>query len=119
MLFNSFFYFRNPKLYRENSKNKRLSWKYFLGWMLLALYHSLVIYGTGYLVWDTNNAILTNEFTADFFCFGTFMIHNVVVVVNLKLWLESKYQSYWFIATVIGSILAFMLTTVIYNVIDS
>lgn len=113
-----FSFFSNPPLYKENEGNKRLTWKYFVGWLGLALYHSGVIYGTGYLVWTNNAAILPTPHTVNFFCFGTFMIHNVVVLVNLKLWLESKYQSYWFIVTVVGSILAFVVTTVIYNLFD-
>lgn len=69
-------------------------------------------------MWNNNNVILTTPYTVNFFCYGTFMIHNVVVIVNLKLWMESVYQTYWFIFTVIGSIAAFMLTTVIYNLFD-
>lgn len=62
--------------------------------------------------------ILNGGQTAEFSCFGTLLIQLVVIVGNLKLWLESKYLSYWYIVTIIGSILAFMITTVIYNVID-
>lgn len=102
----------------ENTGNKRLTWKYFIGWMVLAVYHSLVIYVSGYIIWSNNNAILPTPFTVNFFCFGTFMIHNVVVLVNLKLWLEAKYQSFWFIGTVLGSISVFIVTTVLYNLFD-
>lgn len=109
----------HPPLYTENAGNKRLYWKNFIGWMSLGLYHATVIYMSGYIVWSTNAAILPTPFTVNFYCFGTFMIHNVVVVVNLKLWLVAKYQSIWFIFTVIGSIVVFVMTTLIYNVLQT
>lgn len=55
---------------------------------------------------------------AEFSCFGALLIEIVVVVVNLKLLLESKYLSFWYIATILGSIAAFIVTTIVYNVID-
>lgn len=79
------------------------------------MYHSLVVYCTGYTLWSTNNAILTSPRTVDLFTFGTFMIHNVVFVVNLKLWLIARYQSFAFITTVVASISAFMTSTIAYN----
>lgn len=105
----------NPPLYKENTGNKRLTWKYFVGWMLLGCYHSVVIYMSGYAMWINNCAILSTERTVDFQSFGTFMIHNVVVLVNLKLWMEAKYQTIWFILSCVGSILFFVASTVIYN----
>lgn len=103
----------------ENTGNKRLTWKYFIGWMLLACYHSVVIYMSGYIMWTNNSAIFATPQTANFYCFGTFMIHNVVVLVNLKLWLEAKYQSYWFIGFILGSIAVFIFTSVLYNLFIS
>lgn len=105
----------NPPLYKENTGNKRLTWKYFVGWMLLGCYHSVVIYMSGYAMWINNCAILSTERTADFQMFGTFMIHNVVVLVNLKLWMEAKYQTIWFVLSCLGSIVFFVVSTVIYN----
>ena len=104
-----------PALYKTNAGNKRLTWKYFIGWTTLAIYHSLVIYYFGYVVWWTNNAISLTPHTVDFFSYGTFMIHNVVVLVNLKLWLVANYQTLIFILAILGSISAFMISTLIYN----
>ncbi|GAB0097049.1 Phospholipid-transporting ATPase [Sergentomyia squamirostris] len=104
-----------PPLYTKNIRNKRLQWKYFCGWMLLAVYHSSVVYMSGFFMWNNNAAILTTPQTVNFYCYGTFMIHNVVILVNLKLWLMSVYQSYWFILSIWLSIVAFVVTTLIYN----
>lgn len=109
---------RHPELYIKISKNKQLTWMYFVGWMLLGLYHGVLIYYFSWMIWWNNNAILYNSKTANFSCFGTFLIHNVVVIVNLKLWLEAVYQSYMFILTIWVSILGFVLTTVIYNLFN-
>lgn len=112
------FVYRSPELYKDNEGNKRMTWKYFVGWITIGVYHAGIIYMTAYVIWMNNAAILPAPYTVNFYCFGTFMIHNVVVLVNLKLWLESRYHSYWFILSIVGSIAAFMLTTLIYNFFD-
>lgn len=86
-----------------------------MGWILLAVYHSVIIYYFSYVIFDNNNAILRTPHTVDLPCFGTTLVHNVVVLVNLKLWLIARYQSFIFIFTVLGSISAFMISTVTYN----
>lgn len=110
--------FRNPKLYRKNTDNKQLHWPYFLMWTIFGIYHSVIIFYFAYCIFSFNNVILNGGQTAAFSCFGTLLIWAVVIIANLKLWLESMYLSYWYIATLVLSILAFMGTTVIYNVIN-
>lgn len=109
------FLMHQPSVYLENAGNRRLQWKYFIGWMSLAVYHSAAIYLVAFAAWSTNAAILPDPFTVNFYCFGTFLMHNVVVLVNLKLWLVARYQTYWFIVSVVGSIVLFVLSTLIYN----
>ncbi|XP_013098646.2 phospholipid-transporting ATPase IF isoform X1 [Stomoxys calcitrans] len=109
---------REPELYKKNTNNKQLHWPFFLAWTLYAIYHSLICFYFAFFIFSTNDVILNVGQTAEFSCFGTLLMQLVVIVGNLKLWLESKYLSYWYIVTIIGSILAFMVTTVIYNVID-
>lgn len=104
---------KHPSLYQKNAGNKRLTWKHFLAWITLSIYHSLAVYYAGYMVFDTDNMP-----TTDFDSFGTFMIHNVVFVVTLKLWLIARYQTLFFIMTIIGSILAFIISTLLYNVMS-
>ncbi|KAH8303977.1 hypothetical protein KR044_012569 [Drosophila immigrans] len=109
---------QNPKLYKKNTDNKQLHWPYFLLWTIFAIYHSVVIFYFAYCIFSFNNVILNGGQTVAFSCFGTLLMWVVVIVVNLKLWLESLYLSFWYIATLVLSILAFMVTTVIYNVIN-
>lgn len=103
----------NPSLYRENAGNKRLTWKYFLAWITLSIYHSITVYFAGYMIWNTNNIP-----TTDLVSYGTFMMHNVVFVVTLKLLLIARYQTLVFTMTIVGSIFAFMLSTISYNFIS-
>ncbi|XP_053678428.1 phospholipid-transporting ATPase IF [Anopheles nili] len=109
---------KNPALYQKVAGNKQYAWKYFIGWMMLAIYHFSVIYFFTYGVWIGNPALYANwPATVSFSCYGTILIHNVVVLVNLKLLIETIYKSYVFIATVLLSIFAFMGSTFVYNLL--
>lgn len=105
-----------PELYRENAGNKRITWKYFIAWIALSIYHSGVVYASGYMVWSRNDNIDNGPRTADLSAFGAFLMHNVVFVVTLKLWMIARYQTTAFIFTMIGSIAVFILSTVLYNI---
>uniref|UniRef100_A0A182IMC6 Phospholipid-transporting ATPase n=1 Tax=Anopheles atroparvus TaxID=41427 RepID=A0A182IMC6_ANOAO len=111
---------KNPQLYQSVAGNKQYAWKYFVGWLILGIYHFSVIYFFAYAVWTINPAVYSYwPSTVSFSCFGTILIHNVVVLVNLKLILESIYRSYIFIATVLLSIFAFMGSTFVYNLLHT
>jgi phospholipid-translocating ATPase len=69
-------------------------------------------------VWDNNNQFFATPFTANFACYGTFMMHNVAVLVNLKLLMEAVHKNWWFIGTIWLSIFGFISTTFIYNLFD-
>uniref|UniRef100_A0A1A9WFD3 Phospholipid-transporting ATPase n=1 Tax=Glossina brevipalpis TaxID=37001 RepID=A0A1A9WFD3_9MUSC len=107
-----------PELYQKNINNKNLRWSYFIRWILHAVYHALICFYFTVNIFSTNDILLNVGQTVEFSCFGTLLMQLVVIVSNLKLWLESKYLSYWYIFTIIGSIFSFMMTTFIYNVID-
>lgn len=86
---------------------------------MLAIYHSTIVYTFCWAIWGNNPAIYAWwPSTVNFACFGTIMIHNVVVLANLKLLLEAIYKSYIFIATILLSIFGFMGTTFIYNLFN-
>lgn len=104
---------KNPSLYKENAGNKRITWKYFLAWITLAVYHSMVIYFSGYLMWWESNGY--NNKSNDLDSFGAFIMHCVVFVVTIKLWLTARYQTLIFILAILASVLAFMLSTIVWN----
>lgn len=101
---------QNPPLYQENAGNVRLTWKYFIGWISLSIYHALVVYFVGYMVWRTNNIALN-----DLYSYGTFMIHSVVFVVTFRLWLMARYHTIVFTISILGSIFAFIASTMLYS----
>lgn len=102
-------------LYKENAGYKHLTWKYFIAWIVLSAYHSFVVYFVGYFIWTKNSAIYLTPHTSDLYSYGTFMIHNVVMVVNLKLILIARNQTFIFLLSIIGSIALFITSTIIYN----
>lgn len=105
----------NPLLYLETVGNRKFKWPHFCGWMITGLFHSLVIYYFTYFLWKNDPICLYNEHPAPLGALGTELVHNVVVVVNLKLLLEAKYKTHVFTLTVVLSIFIFMLTTLAYN----
>lgn len=108
---------KNPLLYLETVRNRKFKWHYFNQWMFLACYHSTIIYCFTFYLWKFNAALLPVPHSAPLFSFGCALIQNVVVVVNLKLLLKAKYKTHYFTASIILSILAFILTTYIYNIL--
>lgn len=109
---------KNPSLYKENAGNKRITWKYFLAWMMLAVYHSITVYSFGYLIF-TNDIIRTSDSRqlTDLVSFGTFMIHNIVFVVTVKLWIIARYRTIIFTLAILGSVFAFISSTFLWNII--
>ncbi|XP_070504807.1 phospholipid-transporting ATPase IF isoform X2 [Chironomus tepperi] len=109
----------NPSLYKTISRNKLFSWPYFNGWMLLGFYHSIIIYFFTQAIWKENDILFYNGKSMDFMCFGVSIIHNVVMVTNLKLLIESIYRTYIFIGTVWLSVFGFIITTYVYNLFNA
>lgn len=101
---------QRPSLYQENAGNIRLTWKYFMGCIALSIYHALIVYFFGYMVWNTNNIALNDSVS-----YGTFMIHNVVFVVTLRLFLLARYHTVILDISIIGSLLAFIASTILYS----
>lgn len=99
-----------PSLYREIAGNKRLAWKNFIGWISLSIYHSYIVYLFGYMMFYTNS-IEVNDLVS----FGTLMIHNVVLVVTIRLWLIARYQTIIFTISIVVSVAAFTISTVLYD----
>ena len=87
--------------------------------MFIGLYHSVIIYFFAWFVWEEDTAVYTGGRTVNFLCFGVFIVHNVVVLVNLKLLIEAIYKSYIFVATIWLSIFGFMGTTFVYNLFNA
>ncbi|XP_077286120.1 phospholipid-transporting ATPase IF-like [Arctopsyche grandis] len=105
----------NPILYKNQRKNKLLSTKYFLTWCLTATYHSVIIYGFCCILWQINPVISKDGMSAEFWSFGAMIFHLLVVIANLKLLINARYQTAIFVVVVFLSILVFMALSATYS----
>ncbi|XP_073949125.1 phospholipid-transporting ATPase IF-like [Choristoneura fumiferana] len=108
---------RNPSLYRDISKNKLMSWSRFSVWLLVALYHSIVIYVFGALA-IRHSIISPDGKPVDIWIFGAVLFHLMVLVVNLKLWLQARYHTGIFVLSIVLSVLLYVAFNSVYAVIE-
>lgn len=102
-------------LYKGISHNRLTSWRTFIIWILNAALQMFIIFYFAYAILYDNNVVFSQGQPADFATFGTMLIMVLVLVGNLKVFLVSHYMSYLNFAFIIFSIIAFMLSTYIYN----
>lgn len=107
--------FRFPILYKGIAHNCLTSWRTFIFWILNGAMQMCIIFYFAYAILYDNNVVFNQGQPADFNTFGTMLIVVLVLVGNLKVFLVSHYMSYLNFAFIIFSIVAFMLSTYIYN----
>ena len=100
---------QDPKLYILNSKNSLMSHKCLLKWTAAALWHSIVTFFVCYLVYTDSET--------DLWSLQTAVAQVIVVVVNLKLLLESKSWNVLLIISVVFSIFSFTILTAILQTV--
>lgn len=102
-------------LYKRIAHNKLTSWRTFIFWILNAALQMFIIFYFAYAILYDNNVVFRQGQPADFATFGTMLIAVLVLVGNLKVFLVSHYMSFLNFAFIVFSIIAFMLSTYIYN----
>ncbi|CAG5102645.1 Similar to ATP11B: Probable phospholipid-transporting ATPase IF (Homo sapiens) [Cotesia congregata] len=107
-----------PQYYTLNKKNRLLSINQIIIWMLLALWHTSVIYFGTYTYFNINPIILSNPTMADFACFNTCIFHLVTLVTNLELLFRNLYWTFPFVMSVIISELFFFIIATAYSSIN-
>ncbi|XP_044580312.1 phospholipid-transporting ATPase IF-like isoform X1 [Cotesia glomerata] len=107
-----------PQYYTLNKKNRLLSINQIIIWMLLALWHTSVIYFGTYTYFNINPIILSNPTMADFACFNTCIFHLVTLVTNLELLFRNLYWTFPFLMSVIISELLFFIIATAYSSIN-
>ncbi|CAH2075970.1 unnamed protein product, partial [Iphiclides podalirius] len=108
---------KNPTLYREIRKNKLMSWWQFVAWILTALYHSVVIYGFSKLLFYT--AVISRDAkTVDLWCYGAVLFHLMMLVVSLKLWLQARYHTLVFVASILLSVIGYVVFNTTYSMFN-
>jgi hypothetical protein len=93
-----------------------LSVSEFLIWLALAFWHSIVTFFGFYAFYHgyLNN---TSADTLGKEAFGVAIYQSVVIVVNLKLLLTSRYWNALLVGSVVLSLISFLVVTMIYQVI--
>ncbi|CAL8114228.1 unnamed protein product [Orchesella dallaii] len=101
-----------PHLYKRNRKNSLMTVKKFLPWFLSSLWHSLACYYLPYFSrdnFDNMNDIST---------FGTIVFTGVIVATNCKMAVETKYLTWWFLASQIFSYVSYLFFAGMFSEVD-
>lgn len=104
----------NLHLYRDITNNARMSWFQFFKWTLLGLWHSVVIFFGCILLWESETPFDSRGLILDFWSFGTLVYNGVIVVVSLKLVLQSRHWTAPFVISILLSVFGFMGLTFLY-----
>ncbi|KAH8287613.1 hypothetical protein KR054_010753 [Drosophila jambulina] len=105
----------HPELYKTLAHNRQASMGVFTLWILNGFLQCFIIFYFAYCLLNDENVVHNVGQTASFQTFGTMLITVIVIVGNLKLLLVARYLTYLNLAMILASILAFMLTTYLYN----
>ena len=105
-----------PELYRNISRNKYMRIPVFIGWCALAYLHSLVYYFVPYGAALFGGALSEGGFALlSNWDFGVLVITVSVVVINLKLYVLTKYWTKWTHVVYWGTMVAFLLFSIVYS----
>ncbi|KAJ2942708.1 hypothetical protein O0L34_g2178 [Tuta absoluta] len=107
---------QNPTLYREIRKNRLMGWRHFVAWCCSSVYHSLLIFFFTVL-FVQSSVVSTDGKNLDLWMFGAVQFHMMVVVTNLKLWLQARYQTFILIASIVLSIILYVAFNTFYSAV--
>ena len=104
----------NPQLYQRNSNNSLLSAREVFIWFLQGLWHSVVIFHGWLLFWtrvaqspQSHNAALSQK------CFGLSVYITTLLVVSVKLLIQTRSISWHLVLSVILSFLIFLVINLV------
>ena len=97
---------RFPQTYRIGPLNGHASINLFARWMLTGLWHSLVVFYVPYCCMAGTNLINSDGIPSDVWLFGTYVYMAIMVVVSVKLLMESYY---WNALLILSLIISFGL----------
>jgi phospholipid-transporting ATPase len=107
-----------PELYVEGQRNIEFGIKILWGWLTIGLWNSLVIF-FGMIFYFGDSVIDNTGQSHGIWSFGVISYTVVIVVVNLKVAVETNYWTALSWITIIGSILAWFLFALTYSAICS
>jgi phospholipid-transporting ATPase len=94
-----------PQLYQIGPKRVHASRRTFTQWLLTGLWHSVCIFYIPYLVMTCTQIMHIDGVPADIWMLGVYVYLCLVIVLNVKLVLESYYLNALFVASIIFSVL--------------
>ncbi|XP_068732876.1 LOW QUALITY PROTEIN: phospholipid-transporting ATPase IF-like [Montipora capricornis] len=103
-----------PRLYRDLSKNYRLSWTEFFFWIASGYWHSLVLFFGSYFFFQSGS-LGPAMLQYGNWSFGTFVFTVCILISNLKLALVTHYWTWMTHVATWGSILLFFVSTIAFN----
>lgn len=108
-----------PELYRNISGNKYMRLPVFVGWCILAYFHSLIYYYLPYATAAAYPGVLDASGTGVLsnWDFGVLVITTSVVVINLKLYVMTKYWTFWTHVVYWGTMIAFLAFSIFYSLV--
>ncbi|GLG92828.1 Uncharacterized protein GBIM_00391 [Gryllus bimaculatus] len=81
----------------------------------IGFWHSLVVFFVPYVMLHINPVVHQNSQPLELLAFSCVVFHNVVVVVNLKLLMQSRHWTFPFVFSIIISVLGFIVIALAYS----
>ncbi|EGG14801.1 P-type ATPase [Cavenderia fasciculata] len=98
-----------PQLYKSGQKDSEFNLKVLWVWLVEGWSHSVVIFFMAYGIYSYGANVLSNGQTLDIWAMGQTIFILVVITVNLKLALETRYWTWLTHFSIWGSILIWFL----------
>ena len=102
---------RRPELYRIHRGNTLMKWTQLMKWMVLGLWHSLVSYYGWFMFWNSTYS----EIGDDINCLGALVAFTSVIILNLKILVESRYWTWILVISIALSIGSYLVITILYD----
>lgn len=87
-----------------------MKWSQLLKWLALGVWHALVCYYGAFFLWPSFTGL--ND---DLNCFGALVAFTSVIVINVKVLVESRYWTWPLVISVLISIVAYPVMTLLYE----
>ncbi|XP_033104966.1 probable phospholipid-transporting ATPase IF [Anneissia japonica] len=105
----------NPLLYKEISKNSRLSLWECCYWCILGFYHAFLFYYVPIWLLGDDIALQKEQHNFGIWSFGTIIFTNCVIVVNLKLIIETCHWNILAVASMVITVVGYPTLASIYS----
>ncbi|XP_046892694.1 phospholipid-transporting ATPase IF isoform X1 [Hypomesus transpacificus] len=104
-----------PALYRDISRNSKLSFKTFLYWTLLGFCHAFIFFFGSYILMGEDTSLMGNGQMFGNWTFGTLVFTVMVITVTLKLALETHFWTWMHHFVTWGSIAFYFIFSLFYG----